>query len=52
MESFDLVFSPHIHFGADVVDQIGATARTLGERVLVLHGSFALSSGLFARIAG
>ena len=30
MESFDLVFSPHIHFGADVVDQIGATARTLG----------------------
>jgi len=52
MESFDLVFSPHIHFGADVVDQIGATARTLGERVLVLHGSFALSSGLFERIAG
>ena len=52
MESFDLVFSTHIHFGPDVVDQIGATARTLGERVLVLHGSFALSSGLFERIAG
>ena len=52
MEAFDLVFSTHIHFGPGVIDQIGASVHTLGERVLVVHGSFARSSGLVQRIAG
>ncbi len=36
MESFDLVFSTHIHFAPDVVDQIGATPPTPRDRVLLL----------------
>ncbi len=50
MEPFDLVFPTHIHFGPGIVDRTGDYVHPLATRVLVVTGSFALSSGLFARI--
>ena len=51
MESFDLLFPTHIHFGRDVVDQVGEAVKSLGKTVLVVYGQGSVvRSGLLERV--
>ncbi|MEA5029998.1 NADH-dependent butanol dehydrogenase A [bioreactor metagenome] len=51
MESFDLLFPTHIHFGRDVVDQVGEAVKGIGTTVMVVFGqNSVIRSGLYARV--